>query len=71
MKIKNKKYFTSFNWFHPFELIGYRNDGDLDGRNWGLDLDLRSTCSICHYEYGYIFTVRVLGFGFELSLLEF
>lgn len=70
MKIKEPKYYPHFNLFHPFELVGYRNDGDLDGKTYGLDLDLRSTLSVCHYEYGWIFTVRLLGFGFELSLLE-
>lgn len=68
--MKKPNYYTYFNWFHPFEIVGYRNDGELDGKNWGLDLDLRSTLNLCHYEYGWIFTLRILGFGFELSLLE-
>lgn len=69
--MKQPKYVPYWNFFHPFELVGYRNDGDLDGRNWGLDLDLRTTVSLCRYEYGWIFTMRILGFGFEFSLLEF
>jgi hypothetical protein len=68
--MKRAEHFPYWNFFHPFELVGYRNDGDLDGKNWGLDLDLRTTVGLCHYEYGWIFTLRILGFGFEFSLLE-
>ncbi|MFZ4599978.1 MAG: hypothetical protein ACOYNN_15145 [Terrimicrobiaceae bacterium] len=71
MKLQTKKYFYQVDWFHPFSIVGYRDDGEMDGRNWGLDLDLRTVLNVCHYEYGWIFACRVLGFGFEFSRLDF
>ena len=41
-----------------------------DGITYGLDLDLRTTVTYHTYEYGKIFTLRILGFGFEIGLLE-
>jgi hypothetical protein len=41
-----------------------------DGITYGLDLDLRTTVTYHTYEYGKIFTLRILGFGFEYALLE-
>jgi hypothetical protein len=68
-KIKNKYYWT-LNWFHPFEVVLTRDYGEYDGRSYGLDLDLRSMLTYHTYEYGKILTVRILGFGLELGMLE-
>lgn len=70
MKKKKQEHYTYVNWYHPFKLVGYKNDGEVDGKTWGLDLDLRTTFSFCVYEYGYVCTFTVLGFGFELSWLQ-
>lgn len=68
--MKKTEYHVYLNWFHPFEILGYRNEDNDEGKNWGLDLDLRTTLNLHRYEYGWIFTLRILGFGFEYSLLE-
>lgn len=57
-------------WFHPFEIVVRRDYGEYDGCSYGLDLDLRCVCTYHTYEYGHIFTLRILGFGFEFSSLE-
>lgn len=57
-------------WFHPFEVLFRRDYGEYEGRSYGVDLDLRTMITYHAYEYGHIFSMRILGFGFELSLLE-
>jgi len=60
---------TYMNWFQPFEVLFRRDYGEYEGRTYGLDLDLRTTLTYHVYEYGRIFSIRILGFGFELSFL--
>lgn len=64
------KYHWTCKWFHPFEVVGTRDYGEYEGRTYGLDLDLRTTISVHTYEYGRVFTLRILGFGFEAGALE-
>jgi hypothetical protein len=64
------KYHYIIKWFHPFEVVLRRNYGEYYGSSYGLDLDLRSTLTFHSYEYGRILTLRLLGFGFEFSMLE-
>lgn len=73
MAKRKSEYHRQVNWFHPFRVVGRHvgNDELYDGTTYGLDLDLQTTLSYHTYEYGKIFTVRILGFGFEYALLEF
>ena len=64
------KYYWSIKWFHPFEVVLTRDYGEYEGRSWGLDLDLRTMLTYHNYEYGNILTVRILGFGVEIGMLE-
>ena len=66
------KYYHDVRWFHPFSILIRRCGQDMyDGRTYGLDLDLRTAITYHTYEYGRVFTFRILGFGFEYGLLEF
>lgn len=71
MAKRKSEYHRQVNWFHPFEVVLRREYGDCDGTTYGLVLDLQTTLSYHTYEYGRIFTLRILGFGFEYALLEF
>jgi len=68
--LKTKSSEIMIKWFHPFEIVVRRDYGEYDGCSYGLDLDLRCVCTYHTYEYGRIFTLRILGFGFEFSSLE-
>lgn len=68
--MKKNKHCCMIKWFHPFEVLLRRYYGEYEGCTYGLDLDLRSTCTYHAYEYGHIFTLRILGFGFQISFLE-
>ena len=72
MAKRKSKYYRQVNWFHPFHVVLRRGDATeiYDGITYGLDLDLRTTVTYHTYEYGKIFTLRILGFGFEIGLLE-
>lgn|GEM_PF-3358897 len=73
MAKRKSEYHRQVNWFHPFRVVGRRTGEDelYDGTTYGLDLDLRTNISYHTYEYGRIYTFLLLGFGFELALLEF
>ena len=68
--MKKNNYCRMTKWFHPFEILLRRYYGEYDGCSYGLDLDLRTTITYHPYEYGIVFTIRILGFGFEISFLE-
>ena len=72
MAKRKSKYHRQVNWFHPFHVVLRHGDETeiYDGITYGLDLDLRTTVTYHNYEYGKIFTLRILGFGFEYALLE-
>ena len=64
---KKESNYIIFKWYHPFTLVGYEKRDDV--RTFGIDLDLRTVCSYCTYEYGRVFMLRILGVGFEWNLL--
>jgi len=70
MAKRKSTYHWQINWFHPFQVVLRRDHGDYEGITYGLDLDLQTTVTYHTYEYGKIFTLRILGFGFEIGLLE-
>lgn len=72
MKNKNIKYYKHVHWYHPFNVVIKKGGEDdlYNGVTYGLDLDLNTVITYCNYEYGKIFTFRILGFGFEYGLIE-
>lgn len=69
MAKKELNRYWQVNWFHPFEVVVTRQYGEYEGNTYGLDLDLRTNITYHTYEYGKLFTFRVLGFGVEVGMM--
>ena len=60
-------------WYHPFDIFFYRGttkDTEFWDQNYGFSFDTVNECYYYRYDWGYGFRLRILGFGFDVTVLH-
>jgi hypothetical protein len=60
-------------WYHPFSIFIYRGtpeDADFLDRNYGFCFDTVNECYFYSYDWGKGFRFRIMGFGFDVTVLR-
>jgi hypothetical protein len=60
-------------WYHPFSIFIYRGtpkDVEFWDRNYGFCFDTVNECYFYSYDWGKGFRFRIMGFGFDVTVLR-
>ena len=60
-------------WYHPFSIFIYRGTPkyvEFWDRNYGFCFDTVNECYFYSYDWGKGFRLRIMGFGFDITVLR-
>jgi len=60
-------------WYHPFDIFIYTGspkDAEFWHQNYGLSFETVNECYFYRYDWGKGFRLRIMGFGFDITVLR-
>jgi hypothetical protein len=60
-------------WYHPFDIFIYTGspkDAEFWHQNYGFSFETVNECYFYRYDWGKGFRLRIMGFGFDVTVLR-